>query len=208
MIKKILEEKYGKEILQNLLTEGRINLDNEAHKSTKTQLVIAQMNKMINLDLLSQEDYKEGVPWAFDVSSTYANLNEVTKIPIMIIGEDPHVENNDYQAVYGFAQKGESFEKRSITDKFKKFLIRLFYSENELSQMTNLQLQNFLSLFYITDLCHFTPQGPDKRKEALTNWDSIKKKTAMHFLKNEIDAINPDYIITHGGTSRDFLPKL
>ncbi len=62
--------------------------------------------------------------------------------------------------------------------------------------------------FYVSDLCHFTPQGHDKRKEELTNWTKIKENTARHFLTKEIEAINPDFIITHGGFSRKYISKI
>lgn len=208
MSKEILEYKYGKAMVRNLLSDGRINLDKEAPKGSQQQIVIDQMKKMIDLGLLTKEDYDQGEPWAFDVSSTYADLDANPKISIMIIGEDPHVAENDYQAVYGFAQKGVTFEKAEITDKFKKFLIKLFYSEEEVSKMKNGELQKFLSKFYVTDLCHFTPQGKNNRKKDVKRWPEIKVETARHFLKKEIEIIKPDYIITHGGASRKFLAKI
>ena len=208
MIKVLLEEKYGKEMISNLIDNGRINRDNEAYKGTKSEIVNSQMKKMIDLGLLNESDFNEGKPWAFDVSSTYADISKAHRIPIMIVGEDPHVQDNDYQCVYGFAQKGAEFDKNQIKDKFKKFLIRLFLSQKEIDEMSNNQMCDFLSNFYVTDLCHFTPQGLDKRKEELKNWTKIKENTARHFLIKEIEAINPQYIITHGGVSRNYISKI
>lgn len=208
MILDFLEEKYGKEIITNLVENGRINLSNEAYMGTKSNIVKAQMKKMIELDLLTLSDYEQGQPWAFDVSSTFADLTQIRKIPIMIIGEDPHVEYNDYQAVYSFAQRGNEFEKSQISDKFKKYLLKLFLSDVEINELSSNQMCDFLAKFYVSDLCHFTPQGQDNRKKSLKNWEIIKKNTAQYFLKKEIVAINPDYIITHGGSSRKYLSKI
>jgi Uracil DNA glycosylase superfamily len=208
MIISILVEKYGKEIIANLSKSGRINRDNEAPKGTERDVVEAQMQKMIELGLLTQSDYEQGKPWAFDVSSTYADLTQTKKIPIMIIGEDPHVDDKDYQAVYGFAQKGTMFEKSQITGKFKKYLLKLFFSEQEINRLSNDEMHEFLAKFYVTDLCHFTPQGRNNRKDEVQNWKIIKENTAKYFIKREIEAISPDYIITHGGVSRRYLSKI
>jgi uracil-DNA glycosylase len=164
---------------------------------------------MIELGLLTESDYEQGKPWAFDVSSTYTDLTQAKKIPIMVIGEDPHVEGNDYQAVYGFAQRGIAFEKAQIKkDKFKNYLIKLFLSEQEMNGLSNNEMGEFLSKFYISDLCHFTPQGQNNRKDDVKNWKKIKEKTAKYFLEKEIKALKPDYIITHGGFSRRYLAKI
>lgn len=208
MLRNLLEEKYGTEIISDLISNGRINLENQALKGTKTEIVNRQMKKMIDLGLLTESDFKEGKPWAFDVSSTYADLSKTNRIPIMIIGEDPHVQDNDYQSVYGFAQEGIKFKKEHIKDKFKIFLTRLFYSQKEIDQMSNNQMLDFLSKFYVSDLCHFTPQGNDNRKEDLKNWTTIKENTAKHFLLREIEIINPNFIITHGGFSRKYISKI
>jgi hypothetical protein len=208
MIKELLEEKYGKEIISDLLINGRINLSRQAVNKTKTKMVDDQMRKMIDLNLLTEADYEKGKPWAFDISSTFADLTKISKIPIMIIGEDPHVQSNDYQAVYGFAPNGIDFKKESIKDKFKKHIIRLFYSETEFQEKSDADILEFLSNFYVADICHFTPQGADKRKEELENWEKIKINTANYFLKKEIEVIKPDLIISHGKFSRENLSKI
>ncbi len=147
MIESLLKEKYGKEIISNLIIKGQMNLDNIASKGKMTEIINNQMKKMIELDLLSESDFEEGKPWAFDVSSTYADLTKKNTIPIMVIGEDPHVQDNDYQCVYDFAQKGKEFDKNHIKDKFKKFLIRLFLSEKEINSLSNNKTQEFLANF-------------------------------------------------------------
>jgi len=208
MIRELLDEKYGKEIISDLLINGRLNLSRQAVKGTKSKMVNDQMRKMIDLNLLTEADYEKGKPWAFDISSTFADLTKTSKIPIMILGEDPHVQHNDYQAVYGFAPNGEDFKKEEIKDKFKQHIIRLFYSKTEIQEKSDTEILEFLSKFYVADLCHFTPQGADNRKDELENWTKIKTNTAKYFLKREIEAIKPNLIITHGKFSRENLSKI
>lgn len=208
MIKEFLEKKYGKEIISNLIKNGRINLAKQAPKGTKQDLVDSQIKKMIELGLLSEEDFESGKPWAFDISSTFADLTETSRIPVMIIGEDPHVQYNDYQAVYGFALNGSEFRKEKITDKFKQHILSLFYTNEEIQEKTDSEILEFLSNFYVTDLCHFTPQGADNRKLELKSWTAVKERTARYFLEKEIEVVRPKYIVTHGRFSRENLAKI
>ncbi len=60
MIESLLKEKYGKEIISNLIIKGQMNLDNIASKGKMTEIVNNQMKKMIELDLLSESDFEEG----------------------------------------------------------------------------------------------------------------------------------------------------
>jgi hypothetical protein len=143
----------------------------------------------------------------------------------MVIGLEPHIERYDFQVTYGLSDKTPESEKRfSISEDKKRILCkddsdtiwtnvfkliasdeikRKVFEENDIKS-----LDQFLENFYITDLCHFAPQGNAKLIKNIKNWSKIREVTAKKFLKEEINIINPKIIITQGTYVFDLLIKI
>lgn len=70
------------------------------------------------------------------------------------------------------------------------------------------ELKKFINQFYITDLCHFAPQGNANLINNVSKWSKIRESVAKEFIKNEIEIINPKIILAQGTDVFNTLKKL
>jgi hypothetical protein len=229
-------QKFGKEITERLLDKdlvldrGKISIHKEKDLSGTHPTVSVQMEKLIELGCLSKEDFENQniKGWAFDFPGWIGALNvdKPSFKDIMIIGLEPHVDNNDFQIVYELADRTRkpTFTVRNneiFCDGSSKphvmwsNAVKILSSDNQYTEIftNNNQevLYEVLNKIYITDLCHFAPMGNANKIKNL-KWkgsNGIRTKTAEKFLLDEIRLINPKLIIAHGNdvinTLRSFL---
>jgi hypothetical protein len=214
---KFFETKYGDKISSILLNDLQLNANNIKNKNNECQLIVKQHIEKINQDL-NLDLNVNATNWAFDFSGWLGqlDLNNDSLKKYMIIGLEPHIERYDYQITYGLSDKSPQNLQRFTLDLNNVFeiqcnddssliwtnLFKLIATEqqkNEVLEQGNVQtMLDFLSQFYITDLCHFAPQDKAKAINNIKNWKKIRQKVASHFLKNEIELIKPKVLITQG----------
>ncbi|MBI5452909.1 hypothetical protein HY945_05610 [Candidatus Gottesmanbacteria bacterium] len=201
-LRTFLYEKYGKVITKELLSEeNRIMADKLKKGGEGQSATNAQMEKFVEEGLLREDDYKKINRWSFDFP---AWIGEFEPKEVMIVGLEPHIQENDYQTVYEF---GETSNKSIQADHFLwKRLCFLFSEEKEFSEEKKLDTK-ILQKFYITDLCHFAPKGNANKIKVLKNWKNIRKNVADKFLIQEIELVQPKIILAQGGDAFKFLKK-
>lgn len=216
-----LQGKYGKELTERLVKHNRLDVTSIQYSSDENledqELVKKQLaNLKSQLNLTFEIDNHK---WAFDFSGWIGELDfsKPSVRKFMVVGLEPHIERFDFQITYGLSDTAPvSNEKRFSIDNNKANFIRckedssLIWTNlfkllaNEVDQRSvqeeeNEQtLEGFLQQFYITDLCHFAPRGKANTIHKVPNWKKNRFKVADHFLKNEIEIINPKVIIAQG----------
>ncbi|PSR11777.1 MAG: hypothetical protein C7N36_14790 [Bacteroidetes bacterium] len=194
-LRQLLENKYGKEIVTELMTiENRVNLENEKGYGEGQIPVNDHMVKLSKQDLIDFNVFSSNKEWAFDFPGWIGEFNSTGR-KVMIIGLEPHIQNNDFQITYSFGgDKGDVFNSNHF---IWNRLHSLLFSE--------LTFQEAVKKIYITDLCHFTPKGDAKRIKKIPTWSKIRNKIADKYLKEEINIVNPEIIIAQGGDVFRFL---
>lgn len=212
----ILEEKYGEAICNQLLEDGKLKPENIAAKNEQSQGLVKKQISKIN-SLLDLGLDVENTDWAFDFSGWIGSLARKGESKrYMIIGLEPHIERYDYQITYGLSERTPKGEERFSIDSSETWEIRcnddssliwttlfkLMADDNqkkEVLQHSNEKvLKEFLHQFYITDLCHFAPQDKAKAVHDIKDWKKIRAKVAGRYLQKEIEAVNPEVILTQG----------
>lgn len=222
-----LEKKYGKHVTEKLVEDGKVYLNNINKKDIKEQEEV-----MKHIENLTDENGEKILPenflfkkweWGMDFSSWLGSIE--TKKKFMFIGAEPHLSNN-YQLVYDFGSYREkSVEKSAIChynrDKGRdiwNYLTDIFVDDlndnAEFSVEDEKKIAEFLSQCYITDLCHIVPKccgQVNKITEKLNiekgEWNIFRTKVANTFLLDEINAVNPEFIILHGNAARNHFIK-
>jgi hypothetical protein len=221
MIPEFLLEKYGSEVCQIMMDDGRVKGENMRMKThERQQMVVSHLHKIISELDLSFDINKE---WAFDFPGWLGQINEEQHKKYMIIGMEPHIVDYDFQVVYGLTEKCysqtgddqafklEKGEKRNAISNYDSGLIwgnlfELIATDDEkigVYQEKNLGvLIHFLEQFYITDMCHFAPRGKANEInkvvnfEKVPNWKKLRYNVADRFLEQEIEWVQPEIIIT------------
>lgn len=224
-----LEEKYGREIVGRLYNNGEIVVRLIRHANEADQFQVS--NHILLLKEKLQLDFNVAErPWAFDFPGWTGRLDfskdHVKKY--MVIGLEPHIANFDFQITYGLSDETPvDGSKRFIIDVSKQTqfihcrndsstiwtnLFRIFADERTYAAVTvhnDLEaLSGFLNQFYITDLCHFAPQGKANEIKQVDDWNKIRYKVANHFLKKEVCLVRPEIIITQGTIVFDSISKI
>ena len=219
-MKETLENKYGKFVTSKLLnSKNEVLLNNINQSGEIEQQEILNHLKSIrdfeNNPLLPKKLFQNKVKWGFDFSGWIGPLQNNNK-EFMLIGAEPNI-NHNYQIVYGFGteKNGNTYETalKHYNTKWTKttrdiwgIIVDMFSKLND-----NDSIVKFLSKCYITDLCHFVPQGcsninaiSEKLGITTQEWKSLRSKSAHLFLKNEILTLSPKVIILHGQAARNF----
>jgi hypothetical protein len=217
MIIEHLRKKYGAEITGKLVLNGELHAQNIIFKNESDQILVQDHISSLN-DELKLGMQIENTKWAFDFPGWLGALgmNGSTDKKYFIIGLEPHVERYDYQVTYGLSKTTPKGEERFSIGEPERFTINckedssliwsnLFHilaTEEEINDVSKNKdkeiLMRFLSQFYITDLCHFAPQDKAKAIFGIKNWKSIRFNVAKHFLKSEIEIVNPKVVIAQG----------
>lgn len=214
----LLKNKFGQDIANRLFNNGELQTDfirktNAVdQQKVKNQLILLQQRLNLNF-------YVDERPWVFDFPGWTARLDfskqRVKKY--MVVGLEPHIAEFDFQITYGLSDKApvDKVKRFSIDMNKKDFiqckndsnviwtnLFKLFSDEVSFLAVTEKRdeepLQRFLDQFYITDLCHFAPQGKANAINEVKDWQKIRSVIANQFLPREIELINPEVIITQG----------
>jgi hypothetical protein len=213
-----LYKKYGKNITDKLTQENRLYAENIRVKNSSDQKLVVEHLKELVLTLGIDLEIEESSRfWAFDFPGWIGELDfqreHVRKY--MVIGLEPHIERFDFQITYGLSERtplnnAERFKIRENnlicceddSDIIWTNLFNLFANDkvrkSVYEQKDIISLMEFLNQFYITDLCHFAPQGKAKAIQSINKWSSIRFDVAHHFIQDEIALINPEIVVTQG----------
>lgn len=206
-MKKFLERKFGKKIVEILYDMDQTTIDKSRLHLTKeeSQAIVSGFNDA--QEIISESIIKEH-EWAFDFPG-YTGSFSTRKY--MVIGLEPHINQHNFQKTYDIDIMASSYDtdsKKQIATtayplpgnsrKLWRRLIDLTGNEPVNSKEDWLQ---FVSQFYITDLCHFAPKGQANLISGIKDWIEIRAKIAGKFLSEEIALVKPDVIITHGSVA-------
>ena len=223
-----LIKKYGKSITDLMYNDGKLITENIENGNEEGQKLVQNHLKVINEKIdfnFSENEYK----WAFDFSGWTDKLDfkKDRLKKYMIIGLEPHIERFDFQITYGLSDKtplkNESRFKIDLkennfirceddssliwTNLFK--LLASDFTTKEVCENNNeTELMKFINQFYITDLCHFAPQGSANLINKVSKWSKIRESVAKEFIENEIEIINPEIILTQGTDVFNTLKKI
>ena len=214
----VLTAKFGEDIIKILLDDGKIEISkfNESPVSfinARDKKIQSFLDEgIINKD--THEKIINNVPdnWGFDFPGWLGQLDAGKKI--MIIGQEPNVQNPPVQIVYGFNQNANEssnnaaqrlFEAgKSAEDKNeKKGHLKLWHRIAELFEGHFGSKIEVLENCYITDICHFAPSrcGTVKKINSIfgsdnsQKWEEIRFQILSNYLEREIDALSPEIII-------------
>ncbi len=205
--------KFGETIFNDLVSpDFRLKAENIKRKGYGKEAVDNQMALMINEDLISEEQ-RSKFNWAFDFPGWIGelDLNKEHRKEIMLIQLEPHVEDYDYQVVYELAESTgkrefgiqENNEKlitrstRPIWDNMTRLLTSQEQRIDIFKNKNTSALYSILEKIYVTDMCHFAPQGPTTLLNQLP-WNKIRSAVARKFMFEEIELINPKLLIASG----------
>lgn len=209
-LRDFLNEKYGEFIVSDILTkDNKVMATKEKRDDESKRAVKEQMKKFVKEDLLGETDYKKIEEWSFDFSAWMGKFEPKGK-EVMIVGLEPHIQENAYQTIYWFGEKSNNDirEDNPLNKLCFRFLNRLCFLFNEEKKFKNNELdKKILQKFYITDLCHFTPKGNGNQIQGVSNWKDIRKKVADKFLKKEIEIVKPKIILAQGRDVFKFFEK-
>lgn len=215
----LLNLKYGEEVTKRLFQDNKLQTQNISPKNANDQNIVKDHLRSLFNELNLNIDVNEQVNWAFDFPGWTGELNFGNKNvkKYMVIGLEPHIESFDFQITYGLSDYTPlSNEPRFSIDKNKKDFIQckndssviwtnlfnLFTDEGTYEAVVNSldkgAMKTFLDNFYITDLCHFAPQGQANAINGIPNWPKVRSIVASAFLEKEIACINPELIVTQG----------
>ena len=217
MIKKFLENKYGKYITNDIINSNNQVCISKINKTGKReqQEVIKILNSIKNIDsenIMPDKFWNTDIKWGVDFSSwigEYKNNKD-----FFFIGAEPHI-NNNYQLVYDFGStSNESINKTALKYYNNKNDIWHYISNSFVTELSEKNIISFLEKCYITDLCHIVPQGCGQVDKISTklgvktkDWNNFRTIVAKKYLIEEIKSVNPKFIILHGAASRDFFRK-
>jgi hypothetical protein len=222
-MKNILEKKYGQFVTSKLLCSKTEVLLNNINKSgiIEQQEVLNHLKSIRDIEnnpLIPSKFFQNNVKWGFDFSGWIGSLQSESK-EFMLIGAEPNI-NHNYQIVYDFGtEKGVNIYETALKHYNTKWtkttrdiwgiMVDMFSEYND-----NDSVVEFLSKCYMTDLCHFVPQGcsnieaiSKKLGVTKTEWKSLRSKSAQLFLKDEILTLSPKVIVLHGEAARSFFIK-
>jgi hypothetical protein len=218
-ITSVLESKFGYEVVQELLEDGII----QNHKFCENPTLFAKgrdekIKEYVFENIISDASNKEVEKndkknWAFDFPGWLGSIKDGKLI--MIIGQEPNVQNPPIQIVYGFHQNKDddkdSAAKRLFDDgriaeennEKKAGHKKLWFRVSELLKGTFGNQVEVLQECYITDICHFAPSNCGTVKtinSILANnntqkWEDIRSKVLEKYLRKEIEALSPKIII-------------
>ncbi len=217
-VRQFFHEKYGQPITDDLIgPDFRLRMEKIKPRGKAKDAVQVQMQQMVAKGLLSDKDFQVFPRWAFDFPGWIGGMDfEKERLKeVMIIQLEPHVEKYDYQVVY---ELGEATGKRefSINIQTQKIVnrstrdiwnnaVKMLCTGPEydsIFKQGNLDaLYHILDKLYITDMCHFAPQGAADLLKQLpwTGKYGIRSKVASHFMHQEIKLINPKLLVASGG---------
>jgi len=213
MIRKFLEEKYGKFITDKFLNDRNEviyeNFDRDGIEEQNEVIRVLKESKDISgRNLVSDFFWNNKVDWGFDFSSWIGNFNYKD---FFFIGAEPHIGNN-YQLVYDFGNFSGLTLKETALKHYKRDTDIWFYlTQIFVSELTDENITHFLNKCYITDLCHVVPKNCGQVKDICEKlsiksgeWKKFRSSVAKRYLLKEIEAVDPKYVILHGNPSRDF----
>lgn len=203
-ILEVLKAKFGHEIVNTTVIEGRIvnsNLYNK--KEFLTKAAHKQIENYVAGGIILPETHKKVLTkvdnnWGFDFPGWLGKISEGKKI--MIIGQEPHIVEPPVQIVYGFSQNinesSQDTAERLINNN------KLWFRITELFKHQFSSGHEVLENCYITDICHFAPSkcgtvGTIETKifEHSQKWKTIRDKILSKHLEEEIHALSPSVII-------------
>jgi hypothetical protein len=211
MIREFFYKKYGKYITERILSpENEVIWDNYSQDSNDQ---IHVRNHLLQLgELVPSNFLNDSVEWGMDFSSWIDKFDR--NKDYLFIGSEPHL-NTNFQLVYDFGNRtGRTLQEIAKFHYDREndiwhYLTNIFVSDISVPTITE-----FLSKCYITDLCHLVPKNCGQvpsilNKLSINNkdWSKFRTNIAKRFLLEEIDIVNPKFIILHGEPARSFFNK-
>lgn len=118
MIPEFLLKKYGTEVCQIMMADGRVkgeNIRKSEAAPERQSMVASHMQKIVSeLELNFPVD---NYTWAFDFPGWLGQIDELQHKKYMIIGMEPHIAEYDFQVTYGLSEK--CFSPTGVDGAFK-----------------------------------------------------------------------------------------
>lgn len=219
-ISRMLEEKFGRKIVDNIVIDGKIDFSNFSY-SDRLNLCDEQIKKYIQEGIINENAYEvinenPNHSWGFDFPGWLGEIKSGKGI--MIIGQEPNIQDFPIQVVYGFSnnspeelyKKGEDAEKNKLS---KSGHLKIWYRIAELLKDKNNDEIEILKNCYITDLCHFAPSKSGSEKtinqklKGTQKWKEIRSKIVELNLRKEVEAISPKIVLCQSNIAYDLLMK-
>lgn len=212
MVEQFLNEKYGNYITSQLMTNNKEVVIDNVDKFDDQEKVIELLKTLKDIDgnnLVPKSFLSNDLEWGVDFSSWIGSINKSKKY--FFIGAEPHL-NSNYQLVYDFGNfKNKNLNETAQIHYERETDIWHYLTKIFVQDLTNENITGFLEQCYITDLCHIVPKGCGQVDDICnkvgikkSEWKGFRTAVAKRFLINEIKTVNPEYIILHGNSSRDF----
>src|SRR5690606_5616616 len=121
-----------------------------------------------------------------------------------------------------YESKRDSVEKsieKSAIQHYSRDDIWKYVTDIFVDDLTCANIISFMSECYVADLCYMVPKGcgqvkgifqklneglDEKSKLKKDDWIRFRNRVADTFLFDEIEAVNPEYIILHGNSARKY----
>jgi hypothetical protein len=214
MIREVLQRKYGSFVTNHLMSEEHeVLVENYNRDDQQHQLEIIQhLRNLKDIEgnpLVPENFFPENLEWGLDFSGWIGKFGQGREY--LLIGAEPHIWKN-YQVVYNFGIKSkESIDHTALSYVNNTKDIWFYIIQNFSNAQSDQGKIDFLKKCYITDLCHIVPKNCGQvdaicktLKIKKREWYSFRTRVAKTFLIDEIEAVNPKYIILHGSASKDF----
>ena len=202
----LLKEKFGSELTSALLDSQKFRLI-RGDEDVAYDRVPSSCPKEVILKLIPDK-FKSTIEkyehWSFDFPSWVGDLNfkQEHAREIMVVGMEPHIRKRIYQATYGLRETDDNVYGELDEGGNK----RLWRNINALfGDREDYKHRDFLSRFYITDMCHIALRTNAKKTQQIYTWQNIRADIAQSFLVTEIELINPKFIISQGGAVAHFI---
>lgn len=206
----LMNTKFGESITNSMLESSKLKLikghSDEVYKNDYSKENIAKVIALIP-EVYELKELIRKKNWAFDFPGWIGELNfEKSSVKeILIIGMEPHIGGRYYQATYGLRETSEN--AFGELDEFKPNSM-LWKNISELfNQKNGYHNPKFLEKIYITDMAHFAIKGKADEMKSFPKWNKVRADIAEKYLVDEIELINPKYIISQGNDVAKFIEK-
>ena len=217
MIKTFLTKKYGEFVTGKFLTsEYEVVMDNLNKDGVAEQLEIKkhlrQLTDFHGRRLIPDVYLRDDVKWGMDFSSWIGKFDRGKDF--FIIGAEPHLKNQ-YQLIYGFGnERGKNVKQTALSYFANKSDIWHYLTKNFAQELNDDSIIAFLQKCYISDLCHLVPTNCsqvkvicDRLAISKNDWHKFRTTIAKNFLVDEIEIVNPKFIVLHGTQAREFFER-
>ena len=223
----VLSKKFSSKIVESVVVNGKIFRSNFYGENLK-ELCLKQIETYIDNDVISSKTNTLVINtgknnWGFDFPGWLGDINNGKRI--MIIGQEPNIQEPPIQVVYNFCENNTEFSLKTsenlvlqgknaeINNEPKSGYKKIWYRISQLLMNKEYSAAEVLENCYITDICHFAPSfcGTVKSINGIIQgdqkWEDIRMKVLEGTLRDEILAISPRIIICQSNIAYQVVVK-